>query len=168
MDFKNRKHVITYVLVGGLVLYLLSAALSAVFIPVLPMADDWCRDSIEIERGNGRFETIVTDFKNDFEARKYYHNTRMLRRNKYLLFFVYLLAFGLTGLCFYLVPRWRGQELPHEGAETFFTVAIIAFGIAVVVPLVLGWLLPAPAKWFPQVFREIQDAQVNEALRQLR
>lgn len=167
MDLGNRRHEIIYVVVAGFAFYIIGAMLSAIFIVAVPMAKDWCLDSVTIEKSEGEYETICTEFKNDFEARKYYHNKRMVTRNKYLLAMQFLLALGTTGLLFYFIPKWKGLNPSAHGGH-FLEIAIVAFVVSIVVPLILGWLLPAPVKWFPSVFKEMNDAQVNEALRNLR
>lgn len=81
-----------------------------------------------------------------------------------------MLAGAVTGWLFlHWLPRRRGilgnpnQALGSAVAYAFFGVIVVLW-----VPLLLSWLLPAPAKWFPRQFVEYNDAQVERELILLR
>ena len=168
MDYNNKKHIITYIIVGGFVFYILSAIISSIFIISVPQDKDWCLESIEIQVSENDYKTECIEFKNDFEMLKYYHNKEMVRRNKYLVFLEFILAFLATSLFFYFIPKWKGHVSNEDNASKFLILTLIAFLISTIAPLIFSWILPAPVNWFPQIFKDINDAQVNEVLRNLR
>lgn len=160
-DFGARQYVVVGIL--GSAAYLLMATLSAFFIAAVPQARDWCRDFYERVDQDDQVVSTCVSFKNDFEERKYHHNLEMLSRNKTLLW-LNIGIWSIVGfVVFHLVPTWKG--LPTVGA---LGAAGIGATTALLVPIALSWILPAPVEWFPDVLREIHDAQVDAALRRLR
>ena len=167
MDIDNKKHLLGFLFIGGVLAYLLHAAFGAVFVVAVPLAPDWCHDFQEVQTAADEYKQECFAFKNAFEEAKYRHNQRMIGRNKFLIAVQFGLWFAAAGLVFHWIPTWRGIPLVHDGAERFFAIAVLAFATSVIAPLVLSWLLPPPVEWFPSIFREINDAQVEAALRHI-
>ena len=171
MDYYNKKFIIPYLFIAGFIFYLLAAVLDSIFIVALQQDEDWCLESIDIEmegRLTNSYETECVRFKNDFAMLKHYHNQKMVSRNKYLIFIEYIVAFLITTLFFYFIPKWKGRLGNLQRSDMIFIILMIAFCISIIIPLILDWILPAPVKWFPQIFKDINDAQVKEAIRKLR
>jgi hypothetical protein len=166
VDFR-RRDVLLFLVCGGFVAYLLAAVLSAVFIVALPMADDWCLKSEEVQTGPDSYETVCVVFKNSFEQAKHYHNRRMIGRNKVLLGIEFAVGLAVTALLFHWIPKWKGLVQSHEDEKTWY-ILLLAVGVSLVVPRVFSWLLPPPADWFPAIFSDIREAQVEMALRDIR
>ena len=166
-------HVILFAIVFGLVAYLASALWCAIFIVSLPMDEDAITDAIEIETGGDRWrgartEWLPIEFKNSLEELKHYHNVRMRDRNRYWVYGE-LIVGGFLGLfLFYIVPKWRypQETLPHK-TELAFGGALVGVCSVLIVPLVIGWVLPAPMNWFPQEIVDIANTREKEALMRL-
>jgi hypothetical protein len=78
------RSIVGFLAVGGAVFYIASALWDVYFIPSVPMARDWCKDWVDFrEKDNPSAFTGCVEFKNDLEASKYYHNRRLLERNKW-------------------------------------------------------------------------------------
>ena len=167
MDFRKRD-VLLFLVGGGLVAYLLAAILSAVFIVALPMADDWCLKSEEVQTGPETNEIVCVAYKNSFERAKYFHNRRMIGRNKALLMVEFTLWLGATTLLFHWMPKWKGIAQSEDGGNKAFLILVLTFGVSLIAPRVFSWFLPPPVDWLPSVFREIREAQVQMALRDIR
>lgn len=165
MDLNNKRHLLIFILPASLGAYLLKAALSAVFVVSVPMAPDWCLDYQEIQTGPDDFSYRCVAYKSPLEEAKHRHNLQMIDRNKVLFAIEFVLWFGIAALAFHWVPTWKGIRTSVSGGEKFISLGVLAFVVLVVGPLVLSWLLPPPVDWFPGVFREINEAQVQEALR---
>jgi hypothetical protein len=108
---------------------------------------------------------VCYQFKSAFEELKYYHNKSMVQRNSYVLSGNILVAIIVTVLAFHFIPKWKGKEL---ASDNFISAVFLAFLISVIAPLFFSWLLPPPAEWFPQIFKDINDAQVERELEILR
>jgi hypothetical protein len=175
MSQNNPWHLAVFACSLGLMIYLASALWSALFIIDLPQDRDAVVDAVEIQHEEGgRYndysytESRPTKFKNTLEELKYYHNLSMLERNQYWNYGV--LAFGaLAGfVTFYLVPRWRGSvEVRIDPIPTAFIGGWCGGFVAMFIPMILGWILPAPVEWFPSEIREIADLRQKAALSQL-
>ena len=165
MSIHNSKQVLVFWLIAGLGIYLLNALWSAIFIVSVPMDPNWCTDSVEYSSGEHGTEWQCVEFKDELEQRKYFHNQKMRQRNEYWVYG--MIAFGgLLGLTvFYTGPKWRGDDVD---SEDFILSIVVGATAALVAPLILGWLLPAPANWFPSEITEIANMKQEEALRRLR
>ena len=173
MSINNITHAISFAIVFGFFAYLTSALWSAIFIVSLPMDADAVSDSIEIEtidetHGGVRYEWLPTEFKNSLEELKYHHNVRMLNRNRYWVYGQLIIG-GFIGLIvFYIVPKMRGTletEYEKSGiacASIFFSALVVLLGQSF-----FSWILPAPAKWFPQRIVDIAESREREALTRL-
>lgn len=166
MDFRKRD-VLLFLSCGGLVAYLLAVAMSSIFLVALPMADDWCLKTEQVQTGPDSYEMVCVEFKNATEQAKHYHNEQMLDRNKVLLGIEFALWLGVTTLLFHWIPKWKGVSQSAEGGNKVFLILCLAFGVSLAAPRVFSMLLPTPADWFPSVFREIRDAQVEKVLREI-
>lgn len=167
MSWRSRKQVTMYIMVSGCCAYVLSVALSAIFIVALPMAPDWCRGWHEYETGPTQTREVCMSFKNEFEQSKYYHNLDMVKRNKMIVYGGMVFWFGVTALLFHLIPAWKGLHNSGLG-DSFVALVAMSLVTAVLVPWILSAILPPPNEWFPQVFRDMNDAQVQAALKGLR
>ena len=167
-------HLAVFACCLGIVLYVATALWSALFIVDLPHDGDAVLDTVPIEREAGRYdqqaytEHVPTKFKSTLEELKYQYNVGMLARNRYW-FYATLIFGAIAGyVAFCLLPRWRrSPELRGDAPSTAAGAAFFGAFVALVVPMVLGWLLPAPAEWFPQKIRVIADLRQTEALSQL-
>lgn len=166
MTWSKRSHLVSFICIAGLVAYLLRAALAAIFVVNLPMASGWCLEVQEVQTGENAFHSECVLFQNDFEEAKYVHNQSMVGRNKILLLSQLALWFGVTSLLFHLIPKWKGSGNVDAGGW-FGPTAGIALAVSMGVPWLLSSALPPPYEWFPQVFRDISDAQIQAALRSL-
>lgn len=166
MNFNNMTHIAGYVVGAGFVAYLLAAALSAIFVVTVPMAPGWCVDG---RPGVEDYSGPCSVFLNPLEEAKYYHNRSMVERNVYLITTEFLSWGAVTGLFFYWVPKWKNRAFLQDidGATCFMAIAGITFGVSVVAPLIFSAILPPPVEWFPQVFVNLRQAQVDAALREL-
>jgi hypothetical protein len=162
-----------FAIILSLFAYFASALWSAIFIVSLPMDKDAIVDAVEIGETEDRYGGTKTkyhlEFKNCLAKLKYDHNVRMRDRNRYWLYSELILG-GLIGLfVFYIVPKWR-QTLDIKQDPTELVVGGIIMGVLVVliIPMVLSWVLPAPAKWFPKEIRNIAEIRQQEALSRLK
>ncbi len=173
MSINKLSHVIVFAIILSLFAYFASALWSAIFIVSLPMDKDAIVDAVEIGETEDRYGGTKTkyhlEFKNLLEKLKYDHNVQMRGRNRYWLYSELILG-GLIGLfVFYIVPKWR-QTLDIKQDPTELVVGGIIMGVLVVliIPMVLSWVLPAPAKWFPKEIRNIAEIRQQEALSRLK
>ena len=166
MNINNTRHLIGYLLASGLLAYLLSAMLSAIFIIGLDMDDNWCEVPIEVRDG----EWKCLEFKTNFEERKYDHNSDMRDRNEKLLILKFVLFLGITYLVFHFIPKWR--EGRHHSAldltHTLVPLGFLSFGVSMIMPLIFAFILPPPTEWFPDIFVEIHETQREAILLELK
>jgi len=166
MNIDNTRHLISYLLASGLLAYLLSVMLSAIFIIGLDMDDNWCEIPIEVRDGEWR----CVGFKNNLEERKYDHNSDMRDRNEKLIILEFVLFLGITYLVFHFIPKWR--ERRHHSAldltHTFIPLGVLTFGVSMVMPYIFDFILPPPTEWFPDIFVEIRETQREAILLELK
>ena len=166
MNINNTRHLIGYLLASGLLAYLLSVMLSAIFIIVLDMDDNWCELPIEVRDG----EWKCLEFKNNFEELKYDHNSDMRDRNEKLLILKFVLFLGITYLVFHFIPKWR--ERPHHSAldleHTLLPLGVLSLGVSMTMPYIFDFILPPPTEWFPDIFVEIHETQREAILLELK
>lgn len=175
MDLQNNKHVGIYIIGAGFLMYILAATLNAIFVITLPIDDTWYQENVvmseeidSIDRfGNESYSTqsYITNYENAIEISKYYHNQRMNDIHRYIT--SGLIAFGIitTLFLFYFIPRLNGKKLDGDEIFSAFLIGLITSSI---MPLLYGWLLPAPVEWFPSIIREIHKSQVQNVMNQLR
>lgn len=164
MSSNNPKHLLVFVSAAGVSIYLLNALWSAMFIVAVPMDDNWCSDAVEHRSGEYKSEWRCVEFKNDLERQKYYHNRRMRQRNTYWVYGMVIFGGVLGVVMFHVLPRWRGRDTNVEG---FIISIMLGMFVAIVVPNILSWILPAPVEWFPSEITEIAKTRQEEALRRL-
>ena len=164
MNIEDKRQIAVFLLGASFAFYLLGAVWSAIFIVALPQDPDWCQDVVEIQTGENSYEERCVAFKDHAAEMKHYHNQRMIGRNKYWLYATAVLGGLLGALAFHTVPGWRGD---HTSSNTFGGGVAIGAIAAFLGPLVLGWILPPPIRWFPQEFVEIHDARQDAALQEL-
>lgn len=175
MSENNTWHVVVFACCLGVAVYLASALWSALFIIDLPQAPDAVVDVVEITRESGRYdqwvdtEVVPVAFSSRLEELKYHHNLSMLERNRY--WFYGTLIFGAFAgfVAFRLIPSWRGvAEVKFAPLGSGIPIAFFSALIAAVVPMVLGWVLPAPVTWFPRKIVEMADSRQAAALADLK
>lgn len=175
MSLNKLWHVAAFAGCLGLVVYLANGLWSAFVAVDLPHEPGAVVDYVEFEHEgeSGRYtphtmtEAVPVRFSSTLEELKYHHNVGMHERNRYRIYGT--MAFGaLAGiLAFALIPRWRGLRYHADyagGAASWIVGAWIGAFFALVVPVVLGWVLPAPADLFPRQIREAADQRRAEAL----
>jgi hypothetical protein len=59
------------------------------------------------------------------------------------------------------------EGLKEVSTEGYFALLLLSFVVSIVIPLLLDLILPPPVEWFPAIFKEIDDAQVEEAMREI-
>ena len=92
-----------YIIIGGFLIYLLSAAVDLIFIPTLEMTDGWCKNWTENKVIYRRVRQC-TDFRNEIDALKYTHNKMMEKRQSYKMFTIFFSASLITYLLMWLNP----------------------------------------------------------------
>lgn len=168
-------HLVVFACCLGVVVYLASALWSALFIIDLPQAPNAVLDVVEITRESGRYdqwvetEAVPVGFSSTLEELKYDHNVRMLERNRY--WFYGTLIFGaLAGyVAFSLIPRWRGRAgIQSDPPSSSISSAFFGAFVAAVLPMLFGWVLPAPVSWLPRQIVEMADSRQVATLSELK
>ena len=116
---------------------------------------------MEIQVSEDNFSSECVSFKNNLEKLKYEQNQAMVSRNDILLFVRFLIAIVTTGMLFHYIPKWKEKDTEKIDGDSIFGILLISFIVSVIAPLVFGWILPPPIEWFPQVFRDINQSQVD-------
>ena len=167
-------HLIAFACCLGVVVYLASALWSALFIINLPQAPDAVLDVVEITRESGRYDQWVeTDvvpvgFSSTLEEHKYHHNVAMNERNRYWIYSTLIFGAFAGYVAFSLIPRWRARAgIQCDPPTASISSAFFGAFVAGVFPMLLGWVLPAPASWFPRQLVEMADSRQMEALSEL-
>ena len=155
------------------ILYLLISIFEAIFVIILPIDEEWYMNNVvysdeivSVNRygENTELKLYIESYDNQFEVSKFYHNEGMHERKRYILYGLFLISLICSYITFYHKPKIKGQDPGYSGM-----FAVILFGILTVslMPLIYSWILPPPVKWLPSILKEINEAQVNEALRKL-
>jgi hypothetical protein len=166
MNTRNPRHVLAFAFLVGVFFYLAGAVWSAYFIIALPQAEGWCKDWVEPhpDAGGSGFSGCV-GFKNDVEESKYYHNKQMLARNTKWIYATIGAAILLSLLLFWYFPnRIHHRQVPRDA---FVTATVLGFIAALIVPMILSWMLPAPSTWFPKFIVEAAQQREADALRRI-
>ncbi|WP_028872325.1 hypothetical protein [Psychroserpens burtonensis] len=163
----TRKNIILYLVIGGFIFYILSVLLSAISIAPIPMDQDWCKYGEDIQIGENEYEFRCLEYKNEWQETIYYYNQKVLERYINLLWFKLILALIVTVFIFYFIPKWKGV-LNKKGENIIGSLILIALVIVLIIPFIFSFLLPPPIEWLPDIFEEINDAQINEAIRTLK
>ena len=165
MDITRARNLVLFLVVAGFTFYVVNALWSAFFITALPQDSDWCRDWITPEEGAPSSPGMCLKFKNEIEEAKHFHNRRMLDRNRRWVYGTIGVGIVIAWLSFYVVPRWR--HLHPDILRVAVTSVLLGFASAVIVPMILSWLLPAPYKWFPRAITDAALAREQQALSQI-
>jgi hypothetical protein len=151
---------------GGVFFYIFGAVLSTLFFPIAPLAEDWCLDGEGVRVGPGSYRFECLEFRNKLEEAKFQHNRSIPLRMRFLVGVEFLLGFSVVSLFFYFVPE-RSGESKKAGPDFLLWLSLLAFLMTVVIPMLLGWLLPPPVGWIP-FLGDVQDARVAYLLKTLR
>jgi len=162
----SRKNIVLYLLIGGFLFYTVSAILSAIFITPIPMDSDWCKDGEVVQIGENDSEFICFEFKNEWQKSIYYYNQKMIGRNKNLFWLRLFSILIITVFIFYVIPKWK-RNLNVEKSKAIGSSIALSIGIVLLMPFFFSLILPPPNEWLPKIFEEINDAQINEAIRKL-
>jgi hypothetical protein len=171
MSMKNPFHVVCFTLLGTFVLWLGHAYLAGFFITSVPQDQHYCKKWVPLPEDADGAERLAgssvrcVEFVNRLERLKYYHNLRMVERNRILLYVVMVAGFLLSIIVFYMFPRFRGKinswdEAPIGG------ILILGFLLSIS-HIVVGPLLPAPSRWAPAVLNDYFEARRGESLQRL-
>ena len=167
------KQVFAIALIIGIIAYLASALWCAYFLVILPQAEDGIVDYVEKQTidsyGDQQIEYFPIQFKNTLEELKYYHNEQMAKKLRYWDI-ARLVVGGLIGICiFFVIPKFRNKiDSDSNLLEIIAVGALIGFFAVLIIPFILGTILPAPVKWFPQAIVENAKNRENETLKQLK
>ncbi|NLC67800.1 MAG: hypothetical protein GX754_03220 [Clostridiaceae bacterium] len=110
-------------------------------------------------------KAYITNYDNEFEVNKYFHNERMVKRHTYIFVSMIIVGIIASFLLFYFIPKWKGVKIEHDDYDHTFSILMLGAFTAGLVPLLFGWILPPPVDWFPNVFREINELQAKELMR---
>lgn len=165
-------HIAAFACCLGLAVYLANGLWSAFVVVDLPHERGAVVDYAEFEHEgeSGRYiphtmtEAVPVRFSSTLEEVKYHHNLRSGERNSYWYYLAAFVGVFAGLLAFTVIPRWRGLRYHADYAQTPIVSAWFGAFVALVVPLLLGWLLPAPADLFPRQIREAADQRRAEAL----
>lgn len=167
MKFNNNRHLFVYLLSVGFMTYILTAMLSTVFIVPVKMDNGWCLEWKELEFKPDNYEKVCVEFKNSFEETKYFHNLQMMERNEKLYSFVYLFFLFSSIFVFYFIPKWTNGSY-ESFSLVFLNLLVLNFIAIYIVAQIIGYILPAPADWFPQIFTEIHEKMIDSTLEDLK
>ncbi len=161
MDLQRLKPVLTFLAVGGFAFFLASAVWNVYFVPSVPMDRDWCRDWVDLRgQDNPSGFSGCVEFKNDLEASKYYHNRRMIDRNKWWMYGC-IAAGGVIAVALFCIRPKTKERFRHPR----HLVLALVYGllVATVIPRVYSAVLPAPYKWFPEFLKQAAMERQRDA-----
>lgn len=160
MDINNLKQVGIYIVILGFLSFILQATLDAIFINPLPFEEgEVTYESLETGP-DGEMTTYVTGFADRYVEEKYYYNESIKDRKAYLLALVGGIAFFLTWLVFFLIPKKSMKDSSELGIAVF----LVSFLATFFVPFLFSFILPAPALWFPPFITDISDNIIQAEL----
>ena len=175
MSLSNPWHIAPFAGCLGLVVYLANGLWSAFVVVDVPHEPGAVVDYVETttEYEAGRYnsqewtEAVPVRFSNTLEELKYHHNVSVGQWTSYQ-YYATLVVGALAGvLAFSVIPRWRRKSDAYRVSDSFVGSAFFGAFAALVVPLVLGWMLPPPVSLLPQQIREAADLRREEALSEL-
>lgn len=163
MDINNKRSLLLYVFIVGLLFFMLHYALQAMLIINVPQAPN----GVEIVIIDNK--SYLASAQNEIEEAKYYHNVNMLKRNKHLIWFESALCILLTYVVFGYYPKVKNREWFNDSNKFEFYASIIVLGYitAAVIPLLWSFILPTGSEWLPTALMDYHDSQVNEVLKQI-
>jgi hypothetical protein len=171
MNAKNPLHVAAFLLFASVALWLTLAVAQGFFLTAVPQAPDYCKNWVPIpddvdapERLAGS-STRCVEFVNTLERLKYYHNLRMVKRNRLLLYAVMSLGFVASVGAFFALPRWR--RTPYADATNVLGLTLLLGLLVAFSPMLVRIVLPPPSRWAPDALREYFDSRRAATLEQL-
>ena len=163
MNFK-----LLFMAVGGVVFYLISVFIDPIFIPNLPMPENFCQKWIETRSGYQQ-RTECVEFSNSRDQALYEHNRRMEQRRANKMIGLFIAASIITFLLMlFNPPVFFGPGVKIESYSGAIATAVF-FGITMgfLLPTVLQMFLPPPQEWLPRELLEIQDARIEFVLKEI-
>src|SRR3989344_3547835 len=171
MNAKNPFHIAAFLLLMNVALWLTLVVSQGFFLTDIPQAPDYCGKWVPIpedvdapERLAGSSSRCV-EFVNTLERLKYFHNLRMVERNRILFYAVATLGFVLAVVAFYVLPRWRRTE--YANAPNALGIALLLGLILAFTPTLLGLVLPSPSRWAPDAMNRYFESRRAVAFEQL-
>jgi hypothetical protein len=172
MSLNNPWHIAAFAGCLGLVVYLANGLWSAFVVVDLPHEPgavvDYVETTTEYEAGRYRSqewtEAVPVRFSNTLEELKYHHNVSVGQWTSYQ-YYATLVVGALAGVfVFSVIPRWRRQADAYRVFDSFVGTAFLGAFVALVVPAVLGWVLPPPLNLLPRQISEAADQRRAETL----
>lgn len=171
MNIRNPFHVGAFLLLTSVALWLTLAVAQGFFLASVPQEPDYCKKWVRIpehvdapERLAGSSSRCV-EFINTLERLKYYHNLRMVKRNRVLLYVVMAAGFVISLGVFIALPKWRRAKYAHDHnplGGALVLGLLLAFS-----PMVLGTVLPSPSRWAPDAINRYFESRRVDALVEL-
>ena len=157
-----------YLVIGGLIFYLLGATFDTIFVPTIDQPDGFCEEWTERAFRWHRAQDCIK-FKNQVEELKYKHNKQMEKRSSRKALVLFLLASGATYLLMVLRPTLFFDRGDYLGYTTGMIATAVLLGVVIgfMIPIICQALLPAPAEWLPEEFMEIRRARVELILNEI-
>lgn len=140
--------------------YLLTVYSQALFITTIPLDDNFCKEFQEVEIDEGSFSNICVAFKNKKSEEIYYHNFKMLDRNKYIIISVCFFCSIICLLFFYYIPKIKGNNLMYDSAVKQIIYGLI---IGLVGPIIFSQLLN-PKDITPEFIIEVNENNIKTFL----
>ena len=157
-----------YILIGGFVFYLISVLIDPIFIPVLPLPEDFCQKWVETRSGYQR-RTECVEFRSKPDELTYRHNRKMENRQAHKMMGLFIAASAITfSLLLFNPRRLLGSEVTIENYQGAVATAVF-FGLIIVflAPTAFLILLPPPDTWLPRELLEIRNARVEFILKEI-
>lgn len=171
MNIRNPFHVGSFLLIAGIALWLGFAVSQGFFLKSVPQAQHYCKKWVRIPDGVDAPERLAgssshcEEFTSTLEKLKYYHNLRMVKRNRVLLYAVMGAGFMISLVFFYVLPKWRRASYANE--QDSIGGALILGLVLAFSPMLLGAILPSPSKWAPDAMNRYFESRRTEALLEL-
>jgi hypothetical protein len=157
-----------YIIGGGFSFYLMSVLIDPIFIPVLPMPEDFCKKWVETRSGYQR-QTECLEFGSKADELKYRHNRKMEHRQANKMIGLFIAASTLTFLLLLLNPSLLfGSEVNIENYTGAVATAVF-FGVVIgfVLPTFFQITFPPADDWLPRELLEIRRARVEFILKKI-
>ncbi len=158
-------------MIASIALWLALAVSQGFFLKSVPQAQHYCKKWVQIPDGVDAPERMAgsssrcIEFISTLEKLKYYHNLRMVKRNRVLLYVMMGIGFMISLGFFYLMPKWRRSSYANE--QDSIGGAIMLGLLLAFSPLLLSSILPSPSKWAPDAMNKYFESRRTEALIEL-
>lgn len=172
MNIRNPFQVGAFLLLFSGGLWITLAVLQGIFLTPVPQAPEYCNKWVPILDGDDAPERIAgssshcVEFINTLERLKYYHNLRMVKRNRILIYFVMGAGFLISLGLFYSLPKWRRASYAHD--RNALGGSIVLGLLLTLSPMVLSIALPSPSQWAPDAINKYFNSQRADALLKLK